>query len=85
MIQEERQSFMNFLPESSILWFKDYQQSMDIIDKSFLKVEEQFQTIRKQCGNSSLITQPQQIFETQDSFVSSLDKFKKIEFGNNFV
>lgn len=84
LVSEERQSFLDYIPKETIVWMKDYQQSLDIIDKSFHKVEEQFQQIRDLSGNSKLITSPEQLFETQGSFTSSLEKFTKVEFGKRF-
>jgi transcription-repair coupling factor (superfamily II helicase) len=84
LISEERQSFLQYIPEETIIWLKDYQQSLDIIDKSFHKVEEQFQVIKDLSGNSKLITSPDQLFETQSSFTESLKSFTKVEFGKRF-
>ncbi|WP_420578699.1 transcription-repair coupling factor [Ekhidna sp.] len=84
LVSEERQSFLEYIPRETTVWLKDYQQSLDIIDKSFHKVEEQFQTIREMSGDSKLITSPDQLFETQVSFTQSLEKFVKIEFGKRF-
>lgn len=84
LMSEERQSFLEYIPDSAIVWLKDYQQSLDIIDKSFHRVEEQFQVIKEMSGDSKLITSPEQLFETQDSFTGSLDRFVKVEFGKRF-
>lgn len=84
LVSEERQSFLEYIPAETTIWLKDYQQSLDIIDKSFHKVEEQFQTIREMSGDSKLITSPNQLFETQASFSGSLEKFIKVEFGKRF-
>ena len=84
LVSEERQSFLDYIPGETSIWLKDYQQSLDIIDKSFHKVEEQFQVIKEMSGDSKLITSPDQLFETQDSFSSSLNKFVKVEFGNRY-
>lgn len=84
LVSEERQSFLEYIPAETTIWLKDYQQSLDIIDKSFHKVEEQFQTIREMSGDSKLITSPDQLFETQASFSGSLEKFIKVEFGKRF-
>ncbi|WP_089355593.1 transcription-repair coupling factor [Ekhidna lutea] len=84
LVSEERQSFLDYIPSETVIWLKDHQQSLDIIDKSFHKVEEQFQVIKEMSGDSKLITSPNQLFETQDSFTQSLEKFKKVEFGSRF-
>lgn len=84
LVSEQRQSFLEYIPKETNIWLKDYQQSLDIIDKSFHKVEEQFQVIREMSGDAKLITSPDQLFETQESFTTSLDQFVKIEFGKRF-
>ncbi len=84
LMREERQSFLDFIPKDTVVWFKDYQQSLDIIEKSFQKVQESFEIIREGSGNSKLITHPDQLFETHTSYIESLDKFTKVEFGNHF-
>ncbi|WP_425389679.1 transcription-repair coupling factor [Ekhidna sp.] len=84
LVSEERQSFLEYIPKETFVWLKDYQQSLDIIDKSFHKVEEQFQVIKEMSGNSKLITSPDQLFETQQSFTASIEKFTKIEFGKRY-
>ena len=84
LITEERQSFLEFIQNDVFIWLKDYQQSLDIIDKLFQKVQESFETIRETTGNSPLITSPEQLFETQKSFIDQLENFTKIEFGQRF-
>ena len=84
LVSEERQSFLEYIPKETTIWLKDFQQSLDIIDKSFHKVEEQFQTIKEMTGDSTLITSPDQLFETQQSYSQSIEEFTKIEFGKRF-
>ncbi|MEM9895925.1 MAG: transcription-repair coupling factor [Bacteroidota bacterium] len=84
LITEERQSFLNYISKDTFIWLKDYQQTLDLIDKSFDKVEEQFESILEATGNSALITKPDQLFETADSFSSLLSDFTKIEFGKRY-
>lgn len=84
LVSEERQSFLAYIPEDTTIWLKDYQQALDIIDKSYHKVEEQFQTIKEMSGEAKLITSPEQLFETQVSFTNALDTFEKVEFGKRF-
>ncbi|MBC6399592.1 MAG: transcription-repair coupling factor [Ekhidna sp.] len=84
LISEERQSFLNYIPDETTIWIKDYEQTLDIIDRSFQKVKEQFQIIKELSGSSTLITSPEQLFETQESFSKNIDSFLKIEFGIRF-
>ncbi|MEP5611319.1 MAG: transcription-repair coupling factor [Cyclobacteriaceae bacterium] len=81
LLQEERQSFLDFIPQETVIWLKDYQQSLDIIESSFEKVQDSFETIKTASGDSSLITSPDQLFETQEKYISSLERFTKVEFG----
>ncbi|MEM6813318.1 MAG: transcription-repair coupling factor [Bacteroidota bacterium] len=84
LISEERQSFLEYISESTTVWIKDYEQSLDIIDKSFQKVKEQFEVIKEMSGDAKLITSPDRLFETQESFSKSFQKFKVAEFGQRF-
>ncbi|MEQ9402294.1 MAG: transcription-repair coupling factor [Cyclobacteriaceae bacterium] len=84
MLKEERQSFLDFIPTETFIWLKDYQQSLDIIERSFEKANESFGTIKEASGESSLITTPEQLFETQEAFINSIERFRQVEFGQRF-
>lgn len=84
LLKEERQSLLEFIPQETTVWLKDLQQSIDIIQQSFEKVQESFDLIVEASGESALITSPEQLFETQESYSTSLEKFRKIEFGQRF-
>ncbi|MDE0470494.1 MAG: DEAD/DEAH box helicase, partial [Ekhidna sp.] len=84
LVSEERQSFLDYIPDDTTIWIKDYEQTLDIIDRSFQKVEEQFQSIKALSGSSTLITSPKQLFETSESFSENISTFLNIEFGNRF-
>lgn len=84
LVSEERQSFLSYLPQNTTLWIKDLQQTQDIIEKSYQQVEAQFSTIKEQSGGSSLITSPDQLFETPESFSETLSPLVKVEFGSRF-
>ena len=84
LLQEVRESFLNYLPENTRLWFKDARATLDIIDKSFQKVTETFTHLLEQSGGSSLITKPEDMFETPESFTKDMEGFQVIEFGKQF-
>lgn len=85
LLQEERQSFIDFLPkENTKIWFKDFEQTKDAISAFFANAEKNFDTIISASGNTQVISRPEVLFETQESFVSSIEKYTKIEFGNRF-
>ena len=84
LLKEERQSLLDFIPTETFIWLKDLQQSLDIIETSFEKAHESFEVIMEMSGESSLITSPEQLFETQKSYSESLENFTKVEFGQRY-
>lgn len=84
MLQEERQSFLKYLPEETVFWIKDYRESLDIIDKSYNKASESFADIMALSNYSKVVLEPDALFETQNTFHELLDKFSIIEFGKRY-
>jgi len=85
LLQEERQSFVDFLPgENTNIWFKDFEQTTDIINSFFAKAEESFDKIMNASGNTQIISQPEILFETATGFNKSIEQLTKIEFGNRY-
>ena len=84
LLQEDRQSFLDFLSNNTKIWLKDHQQMLDTIDTYFLKAKESFEKILGESGETQIITDPSQLFETSDSFSDSAQNLVKIEFGKRF-
>ncbi|MET3129339.1 transcription-repair coupling factor (superfamily II helicase) [Arcicella rosea] len=84
LIQETREPFFNFLPENTRLWFKDVELTLEIIEKSFEKVEANFQEIIAKSGGIKVISEPNQLFETRRSFLNLIKAFGTVEFGKRF-
>lgn len=84
LIQETREPFFNFLPENTRLWFKDVELTLEIIEKSFEKVEANFQEIIAKSGGIKVISEPNQLFETRRSFLNLTKEFGTVEFGKRF-
>ncbi|MDQ3392851.1 MAG: DEAD/DEAH box helicase, partial [Bacteroidota bacterium] len=84
LIHEEQQPFLDFLPKDTIVWFKDYQQTLDVIEDYYKKATENFQKTLKSGGNVQIVMEPGVLFETSESFKKQLDNFKILEFGNRF-
>lgn len=83
LLEEKRESFFDFIPNNSKLWIKDYELTLDVIEKYFIRASESFDTILEASGNKGVF-KPDYLFETQESFTASIDKYVKIEFGNRF-
>ena len=84
LIQEERQSFLDFIPPDTCLWFKDFQLTGDLIEKSFEKAEASFGKIMKESGNTQVVSSPDQLFEPGYNFIKRSEGFVRVEFGNRF-
>lgn len=84
LLEEQRQSFMEFLPANSKIWFKDFQQCQDILDTYFEKADESFESILKAGGNVKIVLKPEDLFEHSLSFNEYLQNFCLVEFGNVF-
>ncbi len=81
---ESRQSFLSFLPENSVVWVKDYRETLDLIDKGFQKAEESFSQIMKASGNTKVVLAPSDLFDAESTFSPIIQKFSIIEFGTRF-
>ncbi len=84
LLREQRQSFLSFIPKNTKVWIKDYQLTIDTIDKYFERAENSFDTILKNSGDTEIILKPSEIFETGTSFSENIAPYVKIEFGNRF-
>ncbi len=84
LLQESRQSFIEFLPGSTKFWFKDVLQCLDVVEAYFEKAKENFETILKESGNTQVVLNPQDLFENKKTFKSQLKEYVKVEFGKRF-
>ncbi|MEX2235028.1 MAG: transcription-repair coupling factor [Cyclobacteriaceae bacterium] len=85
LIQEERQSFLDFISADTRLWFKDFQLTGDLIEKSFEKVQASFEKIMKESGNTQIVSSPDQLFEPAYNFIRRSESFTRVEFGSRFA
>lgn len=81
LIQEKRESFFNFIRNTSIIWIKDVEFSLQSIEACFEQVEQQFQKILTNSGGIKIILDPEELFETRRVFLNEIKKFNIIEFG----
>ncbi len=84
LLQEERQSFLDFVPKETIIWIKDYREAIDIIDKSFEKASQSFDSLMELSAHTQVISDPGFLFEDIDSFQKSLGSLRIVEFGKRF-
>jgi len=81
LMQEERQSLLDFISPTTRLWFKDFQLTLDVLNKSFEKAEASFDNIINQSG-AQVVLQPEQLFEVSKTFKARSASFQRIEFGS---
>lgn len=80
LLQESRQTFFEFIPENSVIWFKHFQLSIDRIEKAFTQAETSFSKL------DSVIEQlePKELYIDKDTFTKQVLGFPLVEFGNHF-
>jgi transcription-repair coupling factor (superfamily II helicase) len=84
LLEEDRQSFLNFFPKESLIWLKDYRNTIDIVQRGFDKVVESFEEILKVSDNTQVISDPEVLFETGQTLEAAMESFRKVEFGKRF-
>lgn len=84
LMQEERQSFFDFISTETRIWFKDFQLARDVVQKSFEKAETSFGSMLKASG-AKVVADPEKLFDDGDTFISKTQQFVNVEFGSRFV
>ncbi len=84
LIQEERQSILEFISPSTKVWLKDAELIVDVLDKCFDRVTKSFDKVLRESGFTKVVMEPYQLFEKGDSFIQRLSDFSRIEFGSRF-
>lgn len=80
LLQESRQSFLEFIPSDSILWFQNFQLSIEKIDKAYAIAEEAFSKL------DGVIAQlpPSELYIDKDNFSRQSLSFTTVEYGNQY-
>ncbi len=81
LLEETRQSFLSFIPRNSKIWFKDYEQTLDTIERYFLKATENFDQVLA-VTDTQVVLSPEELFEKRETFKLGLEGYIQIEFGN---
>jgi transcription-repair coupling factor (superfamily II helicase) len=79
---ETRESFLSFFPETALLWFKDVELTLEIIENSFEKAQQALQEATG--GGVQVVSEPEALFETRRGFLNQIKEFKTVEFGRRF-
>lgn len=84
LTKEERQSLLEFISPETMLWFKDFQLTADVVKKCFEKAEDSFIKLVQESG-AQIISEPGKLFERPDNFVKQSQSFCRVEFGSRFI
>jgi transcription-repair coupling factor (superfamily II helicase) len=84
LLYETRESFLEYLPPHTALWFKNVALCYEMIDKCFEKAQNTFHEILDASNQTQVISAPELLFETRVAFKKKLSQFFCIEFGRNF-
>ncbi|MCE3280945.1 MAG: transcription-repair coupling factor, partial [Bacteroidetes bacterium] len=76
LLQESRQSFLEFIPNDSILWFQNFQLSAEKIEKAYAQAEEAFSKL------DGIIAQlpPSELYIDKDNFSRQALSFSTVEY-----
>jgi len=81
LIQETRESFFSFLPNNTFIWLKDTDVLEGTLETNFEKVSQQYEQISIQSGNITVISKPEERWETKKDVFKQFKNYITIEFG----
>jgi transcription-repair coupling factor (superfamily II helicase) len=84
LVQEERQSLLDFISPNSRIWLKDTEMAKDMIARCFEKASVSFDKVLRESGQTKVVLEPNQLFNTGDGFVQNLNALSRVEFGSKF-
>lgn len=85
LVQEQRQSLLEFIKPQTRIWIKDAELLLDVLQKSFDKASAAFDTILHNSGNAKVALTPDALFESAEHFEKGLTAFQRVEFGSRFL
>ncbi|WP_027001054.1 transcription-repair coupling factor [Eisenibacter elegans] len=84
LIEEQRESFFEFIPKQTKVWYKDRTHLLDTLAQSFQKVEESFMQIMDASNNTQVVSSPETLFLTRTEAETQLKRFTTVAFGKRF-
>lgn len=80
LVQEERQSLLEFVSPSTRVWLRDVELTRDVIEKCYQKASASFDKILRESG-TQVILEPRHLFNDEVSVLTQLKELACIEFG----
>lgn len=84
LLDEKRESFLDYISPGTIIWIKDVEHAVDVISKYFEKVQVEFDTIKANSNDTTIVNSPSQLFINDNDFMKNLSDYNLIEFGTRF-
>lgn len=81
LIEENRTSFLEYLPQNTTIWIQDIQFACDRLDKSFEQAEKAFAQTSKEIKH----LEPRELYITSDFFKKHLLEKSVVEFGQQCI
>ncbi len=81
LVQNTRVSLWEYLPENTFIWTYDLNQIKNTIQVCFDRAEEQFESIKEQSGENTILTEPSALFDNKKIFEILIERHLLIEFG----
>lgn len=78
---ESRESFLDYIPDNTVVWTKDMELATEQMDKLFLKAYDQFEKLKSEIKHQS----PEELFINRKTFIEDISKHSQIEFGHRFM
>ncbi len=81
LIQNETESFFNFIPQETIIWAKDLYFSLETIQKNFRQLKETGLPV-SETDNGNTTRNVEEVYQNENELEEQLKKFTLIEFGS---
>lgn len=81
LINEKRESIINYFRNKTTSWIKNVEYCFNQIDNSYIRIEENYKQLLLKSGGVGIVFKPDELMITSSDFTDSLTKFSIIEFG----
>ena len=80
-MKELRQSFLEYLPESTVVWLKNFELIQEHVRKRFEEAEEKYGDLK---GSTKRLS-PTELYLSEDMYLEKLTAFTQVEFDRSSV
>lgn len=86
LLTDNNTSFLDYIDENSVLWFKDVTFTYDIIEKGVKKAKDLYKALPdEEKGIHTEWMDPKYLFDESSAVKRNIDRFTVIEFGKQFT